>query len=117
MEPNVPKKHTTLQGKILEDSFLNFDRVCSQNRCEFLEFCVSHKLQERRKFTPIFVFPDDKESFYSVEKKSKCELKQIIAEKLAQLEDDTLNAKWVSVRNKKKLDILQFYKDLQAGND
>lgn len=42
------KKHTTLQGKVLEESVINFDEMCYQNK--FLEFCTTHKLQERKKF-------------------------------------------------------------------
>lgn len=44
------KKHTTLQGKVLEESVINFDEMCYQNKSEFLEFCTTHKLQERKKF-------------------------------------------------------------------
>lgn len=44
------KKHTTLQGKVLEESVINFDKMCNQNKSEFLEFCTTHKLQERKKF-------------------------------------------------------------------
>lgn len=44
------KKHTTLQGKVLEESVINFDEMRYQNKSEFLEFCTTHKLQERKKF-------------------------------------------------------------------
>lgn len=68
---HMAKKHTTLQGKVLEESVIHFDEMCNQNKSEFLEFCVTHKLQERKKLLPIFIFPEDKENVYSIEKKKR----------------------------------------------
>ncbi|XP_062603684.1 uncharacterized protein LOC134265484 [Saccostrea cucullata] len=112
-DPFESKKHCTLQGKVLDESFIHFDRMCFDNKTEFLDFCVVHKLQERKKFIPIFIFPEDREDFFSIEKKSKSELIKL-NEKLAQLDDDDLNSKWIGVKNKKKNEIVKFYKDLQV---
>lgn len=83
----------------------------NDNRSEFLDFCVTHKLQERKKFTPIFVFPNDRENFYSIE------ISQCIINKLAVLGDENLAGAWNSVKNKKKTEILQFYYSLPSGDD
>lgn len=70
-DAHMAKKHTTFQGKALEESVIHFDEMCNQNKYEFLEFCVTHKLQERKEFLPIFIFPEDKDNFYSIEKKNE----------------------------------------------
>lgn len=70
-DAHMAKKHTTFQGKALEESVIHFDEMCNQNKYEFLEFCVTHKLQERKEFLPIFIFPEDKDNFYSIEKKNR----------------------------------------------
>ena len=115
-DPHSAKDHTTLSGKRLHDSFVLFDEKCNDNRSEFLDFCVTHKLQ-RKNFTPIFVFPNDKENFYSIEKKTKSEISQCIINKLAVLGDENLAGAWNSVKNKKKTEILQFYYSLPSGDD
>lgn len=40
------KKHTTSQGKVLEESVIHFDEMYSQNKSEL---CLTHKLQEQKK--------------------------------------------------------------------
>lgn len=112
LDPTVPKEHRCLSGKLLDDSLINFDAKCLENRTEFLDFCCNHRLQERKKFDPIFIFPEDKKDFQSIEKKTKSEISQIILNKLEQLEDETLNLKWNCTKNKKKADLIKFFNDL-----
>ena len=114
-DPHSAKDHTTLSGKRLD--FCVIWWKVNDNRSEFLDFCVTHKLQERKKFTPIFVFPNDRENFYSIEKKTKSEISQCIINKLAVLGDENLAGAWNSVKNKKKTEILQFYYSLPSGDD
>lgn len=55
-------KHTTLQGKVLEESVINFDKMCNQNKSEFLEFLhntqiagtkeISYSLKTKTIFIP-----------------------------------------------------------------
>lgn len=59
---------------LLEELVIHFDEMSNQ----FFEFCVTHKFLKRKKFLPIFIFPEDKDNVNSIEPpppKKKSELR------------------------------------------
>lgn len=57
--------------------------------------------QERNFFS--YIFPEGKENVYSVgKKKPKSELIKLITDKLDQLEEESFNSKWITLKTKMK---------------
>jgi hypothetical protein len=86
----TPKRYISpcsLSNKVLDTEFVNFSQKCKDNLHHFILQCSKVNSVNTCKLEPVFILPDDRKSFNSIERKNKQEISQLILQDLDRLED------------------------------
>ncbi|XP_062588952.1 uncharacterized protein LOC134250607 [Saccostrea cucullata] len=117
----TPKRQISpcsLSNKVLDPDFAHFSQKCKDNL--FISQCSKVNSVNTCKLEPVFILPDDRKSFNSIERKNKQEITQLILQDLDRVEDQDFemglqqNRLWKEVKNEKRAILIKFCKDLRS---
>ena len=114
--------HSSVGGKSLDENLIYFSTKCKHNLYDFLQFVEKNELSARKRYEPIFITPEDKASFESIEKRTQQELWTLIETQIKNIEDYKqrviLEKKWKKVKHTNKATMVNFYQYIEdLSND
>lgn len=82
---------SALSNRPLDSDIINFSQKCKDNLYFFISECSKVNSVNSVKLEPIFILPEDRKTYNSIERKNKKEITAIIEQELEKVEDEDID--------------------------